>query len=79
MNISEVPTWFDETYETYPYSAIISLEWGQLDSILTWVKLSLTGDYCWRIYEPSVPGTPGKYQFYFKDEQDYVLFLLKWN
>lgn len=79
MNISEIPTWFDETFENYPYSAITDQEWGHLDNVLTWVNMTLTGDYRWRIYDPSGPNNPGKYQFYFDNEQDYMLFLLKWK
>lgn len=79
MNTLEAPTWFNESFENYPYSAITDQEWGQLDNLLTWVKQSSTGDYRWRVYESSVPGIPGKYQFYFDNEQDYMLFLLKWK
>jgi hypothetical protein len=80
MNISEAPTWFDESVNLYPYTTIIEQEWGELDNVLNWVKESLTGDYRWCIYEPSTFNChPGKYQFYFDNEQDYMLFLLKWK
>lgn len=79
MNISEVPTWFDETVNSYPYTTITEQKWGQLDILLNWADQSLTGNYRWWIQEMAGKYTPGKYQFYFDNEQDYMLFLLKWK
>ena len=63
---------------SFAYSREISKEFGGLDRILVWCKSECTGDWRWKLLDVSSDTRPGRYIFYFDNEQDFVAFLLQW-
>jgi hypothetical protein len=59
--------------ETFTYAREISKPYGSLENILVWCKLETRADWAWQLIEP------GRYIFYFVNEQDYFAFLIKWG
>lgn len=64
--------------ESFAFAKEISKPYGGLDSVITWCKSEIAGDWRWQLVQASTDFSPGRYLFYFDDERDYVAFLLKW-
>ena len=61
----------------YGYSIEITKPCGVIDTILTWVKEELVGEWRWQLEQVSSAVQPGRYIFYFDLEVDYVAFVMK--
>jgi hypothetical protein len=66
------------TQDSFAYAREIQRPWGELDSVLTWCKSYLVGDWRWQLIEMSNRFSSGRYIFYFDSDQDVALFTLKW-
>jgi hypothetical protein len=57
------------------YKTEIDIKFGQLAPIMHWCQTQCTNDWGYTIVD-SAGFHPGKYEFYFEDEKDYVNFIL---
>jgi hypothetical protein len=67
------------TQESFAYAREIRRPWGELDTVLTWCKSNLMGDWRWQLVEMSNRFSSGRYIFYFDSDRDAMLFDLKWR
>jgi hypothetical protein len=63
----------------YRHSVEITKPFGTIDSILTWTKSELAGEWRWQLVQVSSTAQPGRYIFYFDSEADYLAFVLKFS
>jgi hypothetical protein len=57
------------------YKTEIDIKFGQLAPIMDWCQTQCTQNWGYKIVD-SAGFHPGKYEFYFEDEKDYVNFIL---
>jgi hypothetical protein len=50
-----------------------------LDPVLDWCKLECRSEWRWRLIDTSNETRPGRYHFYFDNDQDACAFVLKWS
>lgn len=68
----------DREKNSFAYSKEITKPFGSLDSIISWCKTELVGDWRWELIEVSTDQRPGRYVFYFDSERDLFAFVLHW-
>lgn len=61
------------------FRAEISKPFGVLDTVLEWCREHLQSEWRWTLTQPSTNLFPGQYEFYFADEHDYLVFVLRWT
>lgn len=61
------------------HRAEISKPFGVLDIVLEWCRDHLQSEWRWTLTQPSTDLCPGLYVFYFVDEHDYLMFVLRWT
>lgn len=64
--------------ESFPFTREISKPYGVLDQIIAWCKTEMISDWRWSLHDVSTDTRPGRYQFYFDSERDFVAFTLHW-
>lgn len=65
--------------DSFSYAKEISKPWGGVDSVISWCKTELTGEWRWQLLEMSSDQRPGRYIFYFDSDRDCCAFTLKWQ
>ena len=64
--------------DSFRHASRIQKNYGVLEDILTWCKMSLTAEWRWQLVSVSSDVRPGDYIFYFDSERDYLAFVMKW-
>lgn len=66
--------------DSFRYAAEIHRPSGELDTVIQWCKNALShSDWKWQLVDSSTNVRPGRYIFYFNDDQDFCAFKLKWT
>jgi hypothetical protein len=64
---------------SFRFQREITRPFGDLDTVLSWCKSELSGDWRWQLIDISTDQRPGTYKFYFDSERDCVAFVLQWS
>ena len=64
--------------DSFDHAHEIIKPFGVIEQVLDWCKSELAGDWRWQLLEISSDRKPGRYIFYFDDERDYLVFVMKW-
>ena len=70
-------TWVRDR-ESFNYAHEIIKEFGVIETVLNWCKSELRNEWRWQLIEMSSDIKPGRYCFFFDDERDYLVFVMKW-
>lgn len=65
--------------ESFRYAKEINKPFGGLDSVISWCKSEMIGDWRWQVIEMSSDIRPGRYCFFFDSDRDFCAFTLKWD
>ena len=66
--------------DSFRHAVEILKPMGVIDGILAWCRRELTDpDWRWQLVSTSGLGVQGRYVFYFNNEQDYFMFVLRWR
>lgn len=65
--------------ESFKHTVEIHQPFGGLDNVLAWCKENMQHDWRWQLIQVSTDHADGRYLFYFDDEREYCVFLLKWH
>lgn len=65
--------------QSYQYSQAVEKPFGELDAVLTWCKQELQDQWAWKLLRTSSDILPGQYVFYFRSEQDFFWFTMRWS
>jgi hypothetical protein len=66
--------------DSFRYAVEIYKPMGVLDAILAWCRRDLIDpDWRWQLVSTSGLDVQGRYIFYFNNEQDYFMFVLRWR
>lgn len=65
---------------SFSHAVEICKPMGVLDGILEWCRREMTDpDWRWQLVSTSGLDVQGRYIFYFNNEQDYFMFVLRWR
>lgn len=67
-----------ELKQQFAHASEIHKPFGVLDTVLDWTKTNLKGRWGWQLVRASSGREDGRYIFFFDDEQDYLVFTLRW-
>jgi len=65
--------------DSFNHAVEIRKPYGVLDTVVDWCKQNLQDEWRWQLVQSSSSSFHGRYIFYFDDEKDYCVFLLKWK
>lgn len=57
----------------------VSLEAGAIESVLAWCKKMPDDSWRWYLLAPSATRVKGLYRFFFREERDYLMFVISWS
>ena len=63
----------------FKHNAVIHVKQGELDPVLKWCDEHCVGEWGWMDHTDLVMSYSGWWVFLFDDDQDFTMFLLRWN
>jgi hypothetical protein len=79
MLLQKPLTFTDRPKEDFAYAKEIIKSFGVIEEVLNWCKSELVAEWRWQLIEVSSNSRPGRYCFFFDNERDYLVFILKWG
>jgi len=65
--------------DSFRYAQEIIKPFGAIETVLSWCKSEIIGEWRWQLIEMSSDIKPGRYCFFFDDERDCLAFVMKWS
>jgi hypothetical protein len=72
------PMTYARNRDSFNHVQEIIKPFGVIETVLSWCKSELRGEWRWQLIEVSSDIKPGRYCFFFDDERDYLAFVMKW-